>query len=100
MKIVSRYLLVAIALLFVSCSTTSNNHHSSVYCVTCVRDDNGNIHRDMAAKKAFMEQSGYPDGRSGYVVDHIIPLYKGGKDTPENMQWLTVEQHKEKHRDL
>jgi 5-methylcytosine-specific restriction endonuclease McrA len=54
----------------------------------------------MAARKAFMEQSGYPDGRPGYVVDHIIPLYKGGKDTPENMQWITVDQHKEKHREL
>jgi len=47
-----------------------------------------------------MRQTDYPNGRPGYVVDHIIPLYKGGEDTPENMQWLTVGQHKEKHRDL
>jgi len=94
------FLAILLSLSFQSCSTTSNTHHSSVYCVTCARDDNGHIQRDMAAKKAFMEQSGYPNGRAGYVVDHIIPLYKGGKDTTENMQWLTVEQHREKHRDL
>ncbi|MCX6112563.1 MAG: HNH endonuclease signature motif containing protein [Proteobacteria bacterium] len=94
-------LAILLSLSFQSCSTTYNTHHSSVYCITCVRDDNdGHIHRDMAARKAFMEQSGYPDGRASYVVDHIVPLYKGGKDTPENMQWLTIEQHKEKHRDL
>lgn len=93
-------LITLVFLLLQSCSTTSNTHHSSVYCVTCARDDNGHIQRDMAAKKAFMEQSGYPNGRPGYVVDHVVPLYKGGKDIPDNMQWLTVEQHKEKHRDL
>jgi 5-methylcytosine-specific restriction endonuclease McrA len=32
----------------------------------------------------------------GYQVDHIRPLKCGGPDRPENMQWLTVEQHKEK----
>lgn len=94
-------LLITLAFLFLqSCSTTANNHHSSVYCVACVRDESGHIQRDMKAKKAFMERSGYPNGREGFVVDHIIPLYKGGKDIPENMQWLTIEQHKEKHRDL
>jgi hypothetical protein len=34
----------------------------------------------------------------GYVVDHIVPLKHGGADKPENMQWLTIENHKEKHR--
>ena len=94
------FLVTLFFLLLQSCSTVPDKHHSSVYCNACVRDDNGHIYRDMAAKKAFMEQSGYPNGRPGYVVDHIIPLYKGGEDTPENMQWLTIEQHKEKHRDL
>ena len=97
-----RLFLVPVIIMFLqSCSTTSNNHHSSVYCNTCARSSNdGSIHRDITAKKAFMRQTDYPNGRPGYVVDHIIPLYKGGEDTPENMQWLTVGQHKEKHRDL
>jgi hypothetical protein len=27
----------------------------------------------------------------GYIMDHIQPLDCGGADTPENLQWLTVE---------
>ncbi|MEI6080132.1 MAG: HNH endonuclease signature motif containing protein [bacterium] len=65
-----------------------------------MRNNYGHIQRSEKAKNVFMKRSGYPNGRPGYVVDHIIPLYKGGEDTPENMQWLTVEQHKEKHRAL
>lgn len=33
----------------------------------------------------------------GYVVDHIVPLCEGGEDHRRNMQWLTVEQHREKN---
>ncbi len=36
-----------------------------------------------------MRMSGYPHGRSGYVIDHIIPLKRGGCDCPVNMQWQT-----------
>jgi hypothetical protein len=32
----------------------------------------------------------YPHGRPGYVVDHIIPLKRGGADAPWNMQWQTI----------
>ena len=95
-----QYAVILLLVLLQSCSTTSNKHHSSVYCAICVRHSDGRIKRDAYVKKTFMRQSGYPNGREGYVVDHIIPLYKGGEDTPENMQWLTKEQHKEKHRDL
>jgi hypothetical protein len=45
-----------------------------------------------------MRQTGYPGGRAGYVVDHIIPLSCGGPDTPENMQWQTVVEAKAKDR--
>ena len=45
-----------------------------------------------------MRLTGYPNGRSGHIVDHIIPLACGGPDTPENMQWQTVEEAKAKDK--
>ena len=44
------------------------------------RASNGKIKRSAAPKKAFMKASGYPKGRKGYVVDHIVPLECGGAD--------------------
>jgi len=38
-----------------------------------------------------MEQTGYPKGRPGWIVDHVIPLARGGCDCPENMMWQTRE---------
>jgi hypothetical protein len=32
----------------------------------------------------------------GYQVDHVRSLCAGGTDTPGNMQWLRVEDHKRK----
>ena len=29
-------------------------------------------------------------------MDHIVPLSKGGPDTPANMQWLPQDVHREK----
>ena len=54
--------------------------------------------RSSTAKSAFMRQSGFPDGRPGYVVDHIIPLACGGADMPYNMQWQTVAEAKTKDK--
>ena len=75
-----------------------DSHHSAKYCHSCIRDSKGKIARSYKAKKAFMVQTGFPDGREGYVVDHITPLYRGGKDSPENMQWQTIEEAKEKDK--
>jgi hypothetical protein len=60
------------------------------------RDANGQITRSSAARAEFMRETGFPDGRPGYIVDHITPLYKGGADLPSNMQWQTVEEAKKK----
>jgi hypothetical protein len=58
--------------------------------------------RSPAARAEFVKANPCPaTGRSrgacpGWQVDHITPLKCGGPDTPANMQWLTVEQHKVK----
>ena len=62
------------------------------------RDKNGKIKRSSSEKHAFMKQSGFPKGRPGYVVDHIVPLKKGGCDCPSNMQWQTIQAAKEKDK--
>ena len=54
------------------------------------RDARGRIRRSAETRHAFMIQTGYPHGRPGYVIDHIVPLACGGADTPSNMQWQTV----------
>lgn len=46
--------------------------------------------RSTTVKQHFMKATGFPHGRSGYVVDHIIPLACGGADSVDNMQWQTV----------
>ena len=45
-----------------------------------------------------MKQTGYPHGRKGYVIDHIVPLSKGGADAPSNMQWQTKDAAKAKDK--
>ena len=60
-------------------------------CTSCARDKHGRIKRDPKQRAAFAKSTGYPHGRKGYVVDHIIPLECGGADVPSNMQWQTKE---------
>lgn len=52
------------------------------------------VKRSMAMRNQFLRSKGYTEAPDGYEVDHIIPLSQGGSDTPDNMQLLTVEQHK------
>lgn len=43
--------------------------------------------RSRAVVRRFMQMTGYPHGRPGYVVDHIIPICAGGPDVVANLQW-------------
>jgi hypothetical protein len=76
----------------------SSGHHTKRYTYGVARDKNGRIKRSEAAKMRFLRETGYPHGRPGYVVDHIIPLSKGGADDPSNMQWQTIQDAKAKDR--
>src|SRR5664279_3434142 len=68
------------------------------------RDASGKIARDPRQLNAFKKQNPCPaTGKtygpcSGYVVDHVIPLKRGGRDTPNNMQWQTTEAAREKDK--
>ena len=68
------------------------------------RDADGHIKRSSAPRAAFERSHPCPStGKTtgscpGYVVDHVKPLKRGGADTPENMQWQTVEAAKAKDK--
>jgi hypothetical protein len=56
----------------------------SSYCESCERDVNGRIRRSPVARRAFQASHPCPATGSsigacpGYVVDHIVPLKRGG----------------------
>ena len=68
------------------------------------RDSHGRIKRSPAAKDHFKKtnpcsSTGKSSGACpGYVIDHVVPLKRGGKDAFENMQWQTKEAAKLKDR--
>ena len=65
---------------------------------TIARDERGRIQRSAAARHAFARSTGFPSGRPGWIIDHIVPLACGGADAPTNMQWQTVAEAKAKDR--
>lgn len=68
------------------------------------RAENGRIKRSTAAITAFKKFNPCPatgeTSRScpGYEIDHFVALSRGGLDTPGNLQWLSVAEHKIKTR--
>lgn len=52
------------------------------------------VKRSSIPKTAFLKSLGLNHIPSGYQIDHIQPLSQGGADVVENMQLLTVGQHK------
>ncbi len=64
----------------------------------------GNTHRNSQAKHDFMKfnpcsSTGRTSGACpGYVVDHVVPLKRGGADYPSNMQWQTLQEAKAKDK--
>ena len=77
---------------------SSSAYKTYHYSYVVKRDAKGKIERSHAARVSFMKKTGYPHGRPGYVIDHIIPLKKGGCDCTGNMQWQTVADAREKDK--
>jgi len=62
------------------------------------RDAEGRIIRNEQTKREFMQASGYPHGRPGYVVVPVTPLKSAGPDTAANLEWQTVATAKAKDK--
>ena len=54
--------------------------------------------RTSAAKTQFMRETGYRNGRPGYVVAYRKSLACGGADNIDNMEWLTIAEAKAKDK--
>lgn len=54
--------------------------------------------RSTSVKRQFDREQGYPNGRKGYIVDHICALARGGLDVTSNMQYQTPEESKAKDK--
>ncbi len=78
--------------------SSGTDHGGRSPAVGVPRDSHGRIQRSEAEKHAFEKESGYPHARPGYVVDHILPLARGGADAPRNMQWQTKADAKAKDK--
>jgi hypothetical protein len=82
--------------------STSLFAHNANYCIPCERDSHRHIKRSLEAKHEFKRQrpcpsTGKTKGRcEGYIIDHVVPLKRGGADAPSNMQWQTIEDSKAK----
>jgi hypothetical protein len=69
-----------------------HHHYDSAYRVA------HHEHRSSSERRKFERLTGYPDGRPGYIIDHVIPLACNGPDDVSNMQWETVSAAKAKDR--
>ena len=54
------------------------------------------VERSSAVRSEFLSQRGYSSTPTGYQVDHVVPLSRGGADATYNMQLLPTSMHRAK----
>lgn len=76
---------------------------SFIFILTAILQCNAySLPRDETQKQAFRKENSCPSTGEkkgacpGYQVDHKKALMNGGRDKPENMQWLSEQQHTKK----
>ena len=79
-------------------ATPARKPATRTVAATAPRNARGRIQRNSHARHEFMIRTGYPHGRPGYVVDHVVPLACGGADAASNMQWQTMADAKVKDK--
>lgn len=95
LMMIKRVILASLLILLtLSCPAYAGRHRAE----GVQRDHSGHIQRSYKVKRQFMWQTGYPHGRKGYVIDHIVPLKRGGADSTSNMQWQTREEARAKDK--
>lgn len=80
------------------------NFAALIFIAACALSAGASAEYDRSKKvlREFVKQQACPSTGlhrfpcPGWQVDHIIPLKCLGLDDPENLQWLTVEDHKAK----
>jgi 5-methylcytosine-specific restriction endonuclease McrA len=88
----------------VSHNEAAGVRHATTYCASCVRDKRGRIQPNSEAKRAFQKEHPCPStgssfgGCPGYVIDHRVPLKRGGADTASNLRWQMTAKAKAKVR--
>ena len=54
------------------------------------------MQRSSEVRSEFLSQRGYSSTPTGYEVDHVVPLSRGGADATYNMQLLPTSVHRAK----
>ena len=91
-------LLVCSLLLFSGTLAAQQETSTKAASSKDARQKSGAYSKSSAAKTQFMRESGYRNGRPGYVVAYRKPLACGGADDISNLEWLTAGEAKAKDK--
>jgi len=90
--------IIAMLALAVALPSGAKGLYSHQRCATCARVPMAVSSGAVLQKHEFQRSHPCPStggtsrGCPGYVIDHVVPLKRGGADAPSNMQWQTKAQ--------